>query len=133
MATGAIATGSAGAQVLAEWLICFLAQELVRAGALDGAAELSAAGMLEEAARLANGLFDYFQPHAEGPDREQYEQRLSALIRISQEWWVQTHQADYVPHYLSPFDIVQEVRQANDVDFLTEFQAANGPALTDFV
>ena len=48
--TGAIATGSAGAQVLAEWLIGFLAQELVRAGSLDGAAELSAPGCLRSRA-----------------------------------------------------------------------------------
>src|SRR5262249_5105341 len=112
----------------------FLAQELVRVGSVDGAAELSAPGMLEKAARLVNGLFDYFQLHDEGPDRERHEQRLSALIRISYEqWWVQTHQADYIPRYLSLFDIVQEVRQANDADLLTEFQATNELSLTDFV
>jgi hypothetical protein len=41
--------------------------------------------------------------------------------------------ADYIPRYLSLFDIVQEVRQANDADLLTEFQTATGLSLTEFV
>ena len=119
-------------EAFTEWQCAFLAQELMRVGALQDGAPFQVGGADVRAMHLANGLEDYFQINDSGDEQEATSLRLAFLIRSANEQFIfQVDRSNLLARHLSLYDVLP--RELATIDLPGEFLQRYALTIRDFM